>query len=231
MPPPTSVIIFGNASYSSLAWYCLTHDSTFRVVGFTVDAACIRSPYHENLPVTPFESLETVAPPDTASLLIPIGFQRLNGLRRDRFLAARKRGYRLISYLSTRASTWPDLILGDNCMIYEHAIVQPFVRIGHNTIVRSGAHISYRCSIGEHVYIGAEAAIAGNAVICDRSFLGVGAVVKDGVRVAERSIIAPGAVVLRDTEPGGAYIGNPARRIEKDYPDGDDPMAFVLGNL
>jgi hypothetical protein len=37
------VVIFGNLRSASLAWYCLMHDSAFKVAGFTVDEAYIAS--------------------------------------------------------------------------------------------------------------------------------------------------------------------------------------------
>lgn len=214
-----AIAIFGSASYSSLAWYCLCHDSHWNIACFTVDSGYCLADTHEGLPLIPFEWLEKTHPPDTTNLIVPIGYHRQNTLRRDRYLNAKARGYGFISYVSSRASTWPDLILGENCLIYERAIIQPFVAIGNNTIIRSGAHVSYRCEIGEHVYIGAEVALAGNVQVGDQSILGVGSVIKDGVHLAERSIVAPGAVVFENTEPGGLYIGNPARRMSSDSPE------------
>lgn len=223
---PKPVAIFGNASYSDLAWYCLMHDSDHAVSCFTVDSSYLKSDSHQGLPLVAFESLEATHPPDTTHLLIPIGYHQQNSVRRDRYLNAKRRGYEFVSYVSRRASTRPDLVLGENCQIYEHAIVQPFVRIGHDTVVRSGAHISYRCDIGDHVYIGSEVAIAGNAQVGDQCILGVGAVVKDGVKLAECSMVAPGAVLFENTQRGGLYIGNPARKVSLDAPEAQALAAY-----
>lgn len=217
--PEKAIAIFGNASYSSLAWYCLCHDSPWIIACFTVDSTHCLTDTHEGLPLIPFEWMERTHPPETTNLIVPIGYHRQNTLRRDRYLDAKARGYGFISYVSSRASIWPDLILGENCLIYERAIIQPSVAIGNDTIIRSGAHVSYRCDIGDHVYIGAQVALAGNVQVGDQSILGVGSVVKDGIHLAERSIIAPGAVVLENTEPGGLYVGNPARKVSSDSRD------------
>ena len=209
------VVVFGNLRSASLARYCLEHDSPLRVVAFAVDAAYATTPTYDGLPLLAFEHLERVHPPDSCRLLIPMGYHRINGIRRERFESARTRGYGFVSYVSSRASVWPDLAIGENVLIYEHAIVQPFVRIGDNCIIRSGAHLSHHCEVADHAFVAAEVATGGSVSIGEQGFVGVGAVVRDGVRIAERSFIGAGAVVLGDTEADGVYVGNPARRLAR----------------
>lgn len=206
------VVIFGNQRSASLAWYCLKHDSPFRVVAFTVDSRYISSPRFEDLPLVPFETLEDHYPSEAFRLLIPMGYQQINGVRRERYEGAKQRGYSFVSYVSSRASVWPDLHVGENVLIYEHAIIQPFATLGDNCIIRSGAHISHHCEVGDHVFVAAEVAMAGEVRVAEQAFLGVGAVLKDRIRIAPRSFIGAGAVVLQDTEADGVYVGNPARK-------------------
>ena len=182
---------------------------------FTVDQRFLTKSMHEGLPVIPFEDLLNVYPPSTTKLLIPLGYTGINGLRMARFQQATKSGYELISYISSRASVWPNQSFGKNCLVYEHAIIQPFATIEDNVIIRSGAHISHHCKIGKHSFISAEATFGGNVTVGERCFIGLGAVIRDALKIAERSFIGAGAVVIADTEPDGVYIGNPARRIEK----------------
>lgn len=209
------VVVFGNLRSASLAWYCLTHDSKFRVAGFAVDKAYLTSTKFEGLPVVPFETLEEKYPPDAYRLLLPTGYQRINGLRRNRYEQGKKRGYTFASYVSSRASVWPDLKIGDNVLIYEHAIIQPFARIGNNCIIRSGAHISHHCDVADHAFVAAEVAMGGESYIGEQAFVGVGAVLRDRIRVAERSFIGAGAVVILDTQADGVYLGNPAKKANK----------------
>lgn len=209
------VVVFGTSALSSLAWFCLTNDSQWKVNAFTVDKRFLTKSMHEGLPVVPFEDLLNVYPPSATKLLIPLGYTRINGLRMERFQQATELGYELISYISSRASVWPNQSFGKNCLVYEHAIIQPFTTIGDNVIIRSGAHISHHCVIGKHSFISAEATFGGNVTVGERCFIGLGAVIRDGLNIAERSFIGAGAVVISDTEPDGVYIGNPARRIVK----------------
>ena len=209
------VIIFGNQMSASLAWYCLTHDSALQVAGFAVDAARVGSTHYEGLPLVPFEALEQFYPPTDYRLMIPMGFAQVNGIRKARYLQAKARGYTLASYVSSRASVWPDLVVGDNVLIYEHAIIQPFARVGSNCIIRSGAHVSHHCQVADHVFVSAEVAMASACHIGEQAILGVGCVLRDGLRVAERSFVGAGAVAVADTEADGVYVGNPARKLNK----------------
>ncbi|WP_219064094.1 acetyltransferase [Pseudomonas sp. UMAB-08] len=211
----TDVVLFGADTFASLAWFCLTNDSLYRVQAFTVDASYRSVSSHEGLPVVSFENLSEHYPPDKVRLLFPLGYHAINGLRRDRYQQAKAMGYEFISYVSSRASTWPDLHIGENSLIYEHAIIQPFARIGSNVIIRSGAHISHHCQVADHAFVAAGVTLGGNVVVGEQAFIGLGAVLRDGLRIAERSFIGAGSVVLKDTEADGVYVGNPAQKIAR----------------
>jgi sugar O-acyltransferase (sialic acid O-acetyltransferase NeuD family) len=212
---PQSVVVFGNSTFASLAWFCLTNDSQWKVEAFTVNKECLTKNTHEGLPVVPFEELPNIYPPSSVKILISLGYSRINGLRMERFNQAIELGYELISYISTRASIWPNQCFGKNCMVYEHAIIQPFAQIGDNVVIRSAAHISHHCVIGSHSFIAAGATFGGNVKVGERCFIGLSAVIKNALKIAERSFIGAGAVVISDTEPDGVYVGNPARRIAR----------------
>lgn len=208
------VVLFGTEQLSSLAWYCLTHDSPHEVAGFTVDARYLDSRELHGCPVVAFEEIERHFPPDRFRLLVPLGYRHVNGLRAERYRMGKEKGYRFISYVSSRASVWPDLKLGENCMIYDQAMVQPFAEIGDNVVVRSGSLVSHHAKIGDHCFVAAQTAVGGGATIRPYSFLGLNSTVRDGVTVASRCVIAAGAVVTKDTEENGVYIGVPAKRME-----------------
>jgi sugar O-acyltransferase (sialic acid O-acetyltransferase NeuD family) len=206
------VVIFGNGPFASLAWYVLTHDSEHEVAGFTVDGDHRRENSLHGLPVVPFEEVTTHFPPVRFAMIAPLGFQQLNGLRKAKHEEGKSLGYRFISYISSRSITWPDLISGENSMIFEGAIVQPFSQLGTGVIVRAGASIGHHCAIGDYCFVAAGAVIGGRARIGAQCLLGLNATIRDGVSVAARCVIGAGAVVTEDTSEGGTYVGVPARR-------------------
>jgi sugar O-acyltransferase (sialic acid O-acetyltransferase NeuD family) len=206
------VIIFGNGAFATLAWYCITHDSTDRVVGFTADAAYLKENTLQGLPVVDFANCEEHFPPGDHTMLVHLGPIGMNSLRMSRVESARAKGYKLTRYISSRAVIWPDLQIRENCVIYEGAVVQPFTSIGENVIIRSGVQISHNVLVGDHCFLAIGACLGGGARIGRRCFIGLNATILNGVSVADECLIAAGAVVTTDTEPGGVYVGVPARR-------------------
>lgn len=206
------VVIFGGGKFASLAWYCLTHDSPYEVVGFTVDREYLMAPTLHDLPVVDFADVEKTFSPAEHLMLVHVGPAAMNAIRMDRCAAARAKGYGLAHYVSSRALTWPDFAPRPNSVIYEGAIVQPFAQIGENVIVRSGAHISHHVSIGDHSFIAAGVCLGGGARVEPRCFIGLNATIRDGVTIAEGCLVAAGALIVADTEPDGLYMGVPAKR-------------------
>lgn len=209
------IVIFGNGGLAHLTWYFLTNDSPHDVVGFAVDARYIVETEFHGLPVVKFPEVTSSFAPGDCAMLLPIGPIDMNTLRVERLHAARRMGYRIGRYVSTRAMTWPDLEIGDNVMIHDGAIVQPFAHIGENTIVRSGAHVSHHAAIGANCFIASGACLGGNVTVEEGCFIGLNATVRDGVTVARSCAIGAGAVVVADTSPDGLYVGVPARRADR----------------
>ena len=206
------VVIFGLEQLSSVAWYLLTHDSPHQVVGFTANAPWVRTKTFHDKPVVAFENLEEQFPPDEHALLIPLGWTQCNKLRAARYSEGKSRRYRFVTHISSSATVWPDLQIGENCVVLERAVVRPFARIGNNCMVGAGSMVSHNATIGDHVFIGSHAVVAGATTIGERCVLGVNSTVIDGITVSDGCFIGAGAVVTADTEPDGMYLGVPARR-------------------
>lgn len=209
------VVLYGREELARLTWYCLTHDSPLTVAGFTVVEA-ERADGADSLlglPLVPFEHLEDHFPPDSHDLLIAIGPHEVNGPRAARYDEGGARGYRFAQYVSSRAHVWDDLELGPGSMIFENAVVEPFSRIGANSVLRANAHVSHDGVVGSHSFLAPRVAMAGKCQVGDRCFLGVNTTLRDTVRIADRCVVGAGAVVARSTEPGGLYVGVPAKRV------------------
>jgi len=216
--PPRKVVLYGREELARLVCYCLRHDSPCEVVGFTVAGREMppQAPGSDRLlglPLVPFEDLERHFPPAGHDLLVAIGPHQVNAPRARRFEEGRARGYRFASYISSRANLWPDLEIGEGCMIFENAVVEPFSRIGDNCVLRANVHVSHDGVVGDHVFLAPRVAMAGTCGVEQRSFVGINATLRDGVTVAADCVVGAGAVVARSTEAGGLYVGVPAKRV------------------
>jgi len=199
------LVIFGNSQMAQIAHFYLTHDSDYTVEAFTVDRDYISNSTFCNLPVVAFEEVENFYPPESFSMFIAVGYTRLNQLRTEKYELAKAKGYNLISYVSSRATTWSDLSIGENCFILEDSTIQPFVKIGNNVTLWSGNHIGHHTIIGDNCFIASHVVVSGGVEIGKNCFIGVNATIRDRVKIGENCIIGAGAVILKDTQPNEVY--------------------------
>jgi sugar O-acyltransferase (sialic acid O-acetyltransferase NeuD family) len=207
------VILFGYGQVASAYYAFFTHDSPHEVVAFTVDGEYIEEKSLFGLPIVPFENIENRYPPDEYEMFLSISYRKVNKLREQKYEEAKAKGYTLISHISPQATTWPGLVIGDNCYIKDNCIIQPFVEIGNNVIIWSGSHVGHHVTIKDHAYLASSAVVAGNVTIEPYCFLGVNSTVRDGITIARECVIGAGAVILKDTQEKGVYMGNPAKRL------------------
>lgn len=218
------LIIFGTGELAQLAHFYFTHDSTRRVAGFTVDAQYIDTPEYLGLPLVASESLEANFPAESFDLFIAIGYKGLNRFRASRCAAFKERSYSLASYVSSRASVWPDLVIGDNCLIMEGNVIQPFAKIGDGVIMFCNSIISHHAEVGDYCFIGSEATISGGVKIGANSFVGVNSTIREHLTIGCDCIIGAGALIMKDTADDSSYL-------EQGTPDAGIPSSRMRSLL
>jgi sugar O-acyltransferase (sialic acid O-acetyltransferase NeuD family) len=199
------VVVFGCGQWAELAHFYLTHDSPHEVVAFTVDGEYRREDQFKGLPLVAFEDVETQYPASRFEMFIPISFKRMNRARAEKYAEAKRRGYRLISYVSSKATTWPGFTCGDNCFIFEDNTIQPFVTIGNDVVIWSGNHIGHHSTIQDHVMITSHVVVSGCCTIGEYSFLGVNATIRDETIVARGTLVGMGVTLQKDTKEFELY--------------------------
>jgi sugar O-acyltransferase (sialic acid O-acetyltransferase NeuD family) len=209
------LIIIGDGETAQIAYEYFTHDSPCEVVAFSVEKEFLREKELFGLPVVPFEHLETLYDPAEYRVYVAISYTQLNRVRTRLYREAKRKGFLAASYVSSRAFVWRNVTIGDNCFIFEHNVLQHRVRVGNNVVLWSGNHLGHRSVIGDNCYVSSHVVISGYCEIGEYCFLGVNCCLADHVRIAKDCIIGAGAVIIKDTEPGKVYVGNPARPLDK----------------
>ena len=72
------VIIFGTGGFAEVVHYYLTHDSEYEVVAFTVHKKYVQEDLFCNLPVVPFEEINSYFSPDKHSMFVAMGYKQMN---------------------------------------------------------------------------------------------------------------------------------------------------------
>jgi len=210
------IVIIGAGEFAQIAYEYFTHDSPYDVVAFSVEKDFLDKSELFGLPVVPFENLEEQYNPSDYRVYVAVTYTQLNRVRTKLYKEAKKKGYKFVSYVSSRAFVWHNVEIGDNCFIFENNVIQHMVKIGNNVILWSGNHIGHRTVIRDNVYVSSHCVISGYCDIGENSFLGVNSCYNDRIKVGKDCIIGSGAVVVKNTEDRKVYVGNPAKPMDKD---------------
>jgi sugar O-acyltransferase (sialic acid O-acetyltransferase NeuD family) len=201
------VVVIGIGDFGRIARYYLEHDSPHRVVAHAVSSALLDRTEFFGLPVVALDELPRTHPPEEFDVQIGIAYSRVNRNRREMFETAKRLGYRVITYVCSKAITWPDLDAGEGAFLFEANVIQPFVRIGSNTVLWSGNHIGHDSTIGDHVFIASHVVVSGNCRVGDNTFIGVNATLRDGIAIGANCVIGAGTLVLEDIPDGTILKG------------------------
>lgn len=204
------VIIFGNESLAREAFFFLKHYSDYQVVAFTVDKEYVTSGTLFNLPVSPFDSIETAFPPDSHKMLIAVGYVQNNKIRKERYFQSKEMGYQLINAISPMSIMHPETTRGNNCFIGHYAVISPYAKIGNNVLIGNGCIIGHDVIIGDHCFFSDAVTVGGGVNIGSCCYLGTNSTIRNRVSIGKECVIGAGAIILANTEDRSVFLGEPA---------------------
>lgn len=199
------VVIVGDSAFAEVAYEYFSHDSVWEVVAFSVERDFLKRDTLFGLPVVPFEELDASYSPESHDVFVATVYTQLNRLRTRLSMAAKGKGFRLASYVSSRAFVWHNVALGEHCFIFEDNTVQPFVRVGSNVVMWSGNHIGHHTIIRDNCFISSHVVISGFCDVGENSFLGVNATISNNVKIGRDNWIGPSVTISRNTPQGALY--------------------------
>ena len=206
-------MIFGTGRGADTAFRYLSRDSPHEICAFTVDRQFLLQPTFHGRPVIEYESVSARYPPGEYEMFVPLGFQGMNSVRADRYLDAKRKGYRFISYVNSRQYSVEALNIGENCFILDGQSVNLDVTIGDNVTMWSTNHIGDRTVVGSHVWISSHVTLSGDVVVGDYCFLGVNACVSNNVTLAPRTFVGANVLISQDTAEREVYVAPAPRRV------------------
>jgi len=207
-----SLVIFGTGNIAELAHFYFSNDSEYEVVAFTVDDAYITDKTFCGLPVISFENVTEHFSTEQHEFFVALSYSNINALRKEKYLSAKALGYKIASYISSKATILNDNLIGENCFIMEDNTIQPFVSIGNNVTLWSGNHVGHHSIIQDHCFIASHVVISGGVEIGEQCFIGVNATLRDHITIGQKCVIGAGTLLLSDADAEGVYIGTATER-------------------
>ncbi len=200
MQKQRKLVIVGDSAFAEIAREYFDADSDYEVVGFAVESAYLKRRELHGLPVVAFEQIAEHFPPADHEVYVATVYTQLNRLRARLAALAKAQGYRLASYVSSRAFVWRNVRMGEHCFVFEDNTLQPFVTLGDNVVLWSGNHIGHHSTVESHCFIASHVVVSGFCTVGENSFLGVNATVSNNVRIGRDNWVGPNTVIMKNTE-------------------------------
>lgn len=216
-----NAIIFGTGSFGEIADLYLRLDG-YDVVAFvaTADQAAKQLEFRGR-PVVDIDTIGQKFDPATTEAFVAVGYRKSNALRRAFCEQIKGAGFRLLSYVSPKATHMPETTIGENVFVFEDNTIQPFTSIGDGVVLWSGNHIGHHSVIEPWCFVTSHVVISGHCRIGQSSFIGVNATIADSMTIGERNLIGPGAIIQKSTGPDEAWFASRAEKFPK-------PSSFFL---
>ncbi len=213
------VFVFGTSELAHLLCHYMAAEPARRVAAVTVDREFIDAAPAYSLPV-PLLALDDAraAHPDVHNVLVAIGYQRVNQVRRDVTMRLEQEGMEIASFVHRSATIDAFAPIGAGSIVLEQAVIQPFVSLGRGVICWSGVVVAHHSVVGDWCHLAPGAVVCGNVTLGPGVFIGANATVRDGVTIGEHAIVGAGALVTRDV-PARAVVPGASTA-----PDGRDAL-------
>ena len=210
------IVVFGIGDFANEVSFYFKNDSDHEVVAYTVDSKYKTIETFLDLPVVDFEDVQEKYPPETYGMFIAIGYHKLNKTRENKFNEAKLKGYKFVSYISSKNTVWDDLKVGDNCFVMEGNIIQMGVEISDNVFIGVANGIGHNTVIKENCFVTSNVMIGGFCIIHKNTFIGLSASIRDKTVIEENNILGAGSVILENTEKNCSYLTSTTPKAKLD---------------
>jgi sugar O-acyltransferase (sialic acid O-acetyltransferase NeuD family) len=210
----SKVVLFGTGRGADVAFRFLRRDSDHEVCGFSTDLKYLENDTFHDLPVVAFEKVAQRFPPENYKFLIVLGYQNMNGLRAQKYLEAKAKGYSFISYVNSAFYRAEELNVGENCFILDNQSISLDVKIGNNVVMWSSNHIGDLSSIGDHSWLASHVTVAAEVNVQPYCFLGIGATVGNKLTLSQRTFVGANALVASNTEENSVHVSSASEAVD-----------------
>lgn len=210
------IIIFGTAEIASMAKFYFNKEG-MEVSAFTIDGKYISEDFKDKTPIVPFNEIEDRYNQSEFNMHVALSYSQQNKLREKKFFEAKKKGYFLQSYISSKSDINKSVNFGENCFVLENQTIQNDVKIGQNVVIWSSNHIGHGTSINDHTYLSSHVVISGHCKIGKRCFFGVNSSIGDFIDIEDDCFIGMSSSVSKKLNKGSVAINKSTEIYDENH--------------
>lgn len=121
-----------------------------------------------------------------------------------------EKGYKFVSLVHPTVQV-KNSTIGSGTIIYQDAMLHPYVSIGEHCVISSMAGIAHESQVSDFCFIGPATYVCGKVYIGEKTYLGVGSKILPRVRIGKDCTIGAMSLVTKDVDDNRRVIGVPAR--------------------
>ncbi len=209
------LILVGGGGHCKSCIYVIEAEGAFNIAGIVDVEGKLREKVLDYEIIATDNDLESLAT-QYQYFLITIGSIKDSRKRIDKFDYLKQLGATFPVIVSQLAHVSKSACVGEGTIVMHKALINADSRVGKNCIINTSALIEHDSTVGDHCHISTGCIINGKCHIGNRVFVGSNSVVIDCVNIGDDVIIGAGSVVSQSISEAGIYVGNPARRVNKD---------------
>lgn len=207
----TKCVIFGLTSFAQMLRHLEEKFYDVEVVAYTVDGKYKQEDVFDGLPVVAFEDLEKNYPNNEYSVLIGLGYNHMNNIRKQKFEEVKNKGYEIESFVHPQVIRNSTIEMGEGNIIFEGAILGYEVKMGNGNIIWNGVNISHESIIGDFNHFSAGTTLGGKTTVKNNCFFGMSSILRGNRIIEDYTLVGAGCYINNNTKPYGVYV--PARSV------------------
>jgi sugar O-acyltransferase (sialic acid O-acetyltransferase NeuD family) len=189
------LIIFGTGKIAESISYYFNRDSNYNIVAYVVDDAYATSDYFLDKPLIKLSKLVEKYPATDYVIFVATGYQGINQLRTSKYEYFKNLGYSFATYVSPYVKG--NFTIGENTIIMDDAVIQPYVDFGNNVFVWGGAMVGHHASVKDNCWLTGGCSIGGVTELGENTFVGLGAVIGNEVKIGAECMIGANTLTTK----------------------------------
>lgn len=208
------LFIFGNNNLSKLMVNYVVKYTDYEFLGFCVNREFLEEDIYQGYRNIAFEDIENMYSKDDVEILICIGNNKMNDIRKTVYRNVKVSGYKIAQFIHPSVNLETGSI-GEGNIILENVNLGMGSEIGNCNVMWNGCNISHDTTVGDFNYLAPSVSVAGNVKIEDNCFFGIGSIVRSAVTVASYTFVGAGCYLNNSTETEDVYVPQRAIKLER----------------